>query len=312
MKSPRYLFLEIAGLILFLLLVTGFLEWKYASYQTQADILMENFQKKKTNAEILWLGNSHTIPLIAQLDSLNAKPGSVSFAYGGMDLFWSTVLLEKYMDQIPGLKTICIGADEELLGYNQTRFKLEYINRALYRYTDTLDDDSPFNRLLARSNFFRTNRDISYLVNQRNQPSDLKPMLHGFFTPGSMDQQCRERAKENTLTRFSTELIPENIALLKQIIEKAKAAGKNVILFSTPKSSCYLHYRDSTSIGVSKNAFREFISQHPVVFLNGNTNPYPDSLFRDPDHLNLMGATVFLDNLNLFVREKTGMGLFRE
>ena len=138
MKSVRLLFLEIAALLSFSILVIFFLEWKYKSYETQADILMKEYQRKKTDAEILWLGNSHTIPLVAEMDSLGIHTPCVSFAYGGMDLFWSAVLYEKYRKEIPHLKTLCIGVDEELLGYNQTKFKLEYIKPLIvqiYRHT---------------------------------------------------------------------------------------------------------------------------------------------------------------------------------
>ena len=312
MKTVGKLFLEIAALLLFLVLLTGFLEWKYASYRTQADILMEEFQKNKSNAEILWLGNSHTIPLVAEFDTLHLQPPSASFAYGGMDFFWSAVLLEKYKGQMPRLKTLCIGVDEELLGYNQTFFKLEYINRALFRYTDTLDEDSRFDRLLASSNFFRTNRDISYLVNKRNQPSDLKPMLQGFFQPGSMDQQSRQRAKENSITRFSKKLIPKNIFLLKKIVETAKASGIDVLLFTSPKSASYIHYRDSASIESSRLALRDFTVSENLIYKNGNRFQFPDSLFADPDHLNPTGAKIFLDSLNEMWLEKKGELLFKK
>ncbi|MBK9541657.1 MAG: hypothetical protein IPQ03_13470 [Bacteroidetes bacterium] len=310
MKTVRLLFLELIALLIFLVLLLGMLEWKYASYRTQADILMDEFQRKKSDSKILWLGNSHTIPLIAELDSIKAQPSSASFAYGGMDLFWSAVLLEKYMDQIPELQTVCVGIDEELLGYNQTYFKLEYINRSLFRYTDTLDENSATSRLLANSNFFRTNRDIAYLFNRRNQPSDLKPMLHGFFSPGDKVQLCRERAKENTITRFSSRLIPKNIQLLAEIIHAAKKTGKEIILFTPPKSTLYQSFRDKDAIHASTKALQELVQKEKVNYLNGIESFYPDSLFKDPDHLNLIGASVFLDSLNRFVQEKTGKPLF--
>lgn len=313
MKSVRLLFLEIAALLSFSILVIFFLEWKYKSYETQADILMKEYQRKKTDAEILWLGNSHTIPLVAEMDSLGIHTPCVSFAYGGMDLFWSAVLYEKYRNEIPHLKTLCIGVDEELLGYNQTKFKLEYINRSLYKYTDTLDDDSPVNRLLAGSNFFRTNRDISYLFNLRNQPSDLKPMLHGFFRQGDQIQQCKERAKENTFSRFSGDLIQDNISLLKQILQTARIHGDNVILFTTPKSPCYNSFRNTRAIESSRIAMRKFVEEEHTFYLNGNDLfRFPDSLFRDADHLNMHGAKIFLDSLNAFCIRQTGEKLFVE
>lgn len=311
MRQVGRLWLELAGLLLFLAVCIQLLELKYSGYVTGADILMNHFRKHKEGASILFAGNSHTIPLTAAMDSLQQGNGGASLVFGGMDLFWTGVLVSKYMDSVPNLKTVFIGVEEELLGYNQTRFKLEYVNRSLYRYTDTLFEDTPFNRLMARSNFFRSNRDISYLVDQRNQPTDLAPMLHGIFQPGDAYSRCVRRAYENSVVRFNAGFIAENLGFLGALINRVRERGKEVILVTTPKSDCYLRERNAYTMELAASALRKFVNEKQVFYYNGNTRTnFPDSFFNDSDHLNLKGAAVFLDTLNKVLLREKGHPLF--
>ena len=107
-------------------------------------------------------------------------------------------------------------------------------------------------------------------------------------------------------------LIPKNIFLLKKIVETAKASGIDVLLFTSPKSASYIHYRDSSSIESSRLALRDFTISENVIYKNGNRFQFPDSLFADPDHLNPTGAKIFLDSLNEVWLEKKGVMLFKK
>ena len=81
-------------------------------------------------------------------------------------------------------------------------------------------------------------------------------------------------------------------------------------MLPTPKTTCDQSFRDKNAINTSKKQLQELVQKEKVNYLNGIESFYPDSLFKDPDHLNLIGASVFLDSLNRFVQEKTGKPLF--
>lgn len=269
----------------------------YAGCETGADQLMKEFRKSEHSAVRLFIGNSHTLALSLAADRL--EPGSsVSFAFGGMDLFNSYALVRKYLDSVPCLRYVYIGIDEEWLGYNQTESKTEYVNRSLYRYTDTLYNHSLSNRLLASSNFFRSNRNLDFLFAPGRSKVNLQKMVNGIWYPPDDTIECRQRAIEHSSLRFNPSLVSENLHLLKSICEIVRARGIRLCLFYSPKRSCYMKYRDKKLMNPVEVRLETFILENQIPYIrNVDVAAVPDILFSDPDHLTPEGAAWFLGKL---------------
>ncbi|REJ82841.1 MAG: hypothetical protein DWQ44_01620 [Bacteroidetes bacterium] len=292
MNNRILLFLEVAGIILFMVLVIRLLEFRYSDYKTGVDRQMEVFNSKKNEARFLFVGNSHTLPLVSVGDSSVHAPFIASLTFGGTDLFWMNVLMAKFVNEMPALQTIYLGLDEELLGYNQNVFRVEYSNRAFFRYTDTLYNDTWFNRLLASSNFYRANRDLKWLFSKDNL-SGNQP-ISTQFRPVSKEE-CTKRAKEHSEIRFSAALIEENIRHLKNIISTAKSSGTEIVIFIPPKRKCYLENRNPSNIRLASDSILSFVSREKTHMINFNKDYlFADSLFSDPDHLSEAGAKYCL------------------
>ena len=301
MKKLLKLFIEILILLSVIALTFGLIEWRYKSYKTPIDIVMKNFNDTKKTAEILLVGNSHIIPLSVYLKKYSADNAHyTTIGFGGIDLFWESVFLKKYMDSIPHLKSIVFSVDEELMGYNQSFFKQEYTNRSFFKYTDTLYKITLSDRWLSKSNFFRSNRNAEYLFSEQKVP----PMNDLFVAPKTETPlRCRQRAKEQTEFRFNPDLIAENKTILKETIARIKKSGVAITFVILPKKECFKENRNKKNIEIGRNALSSVMNEMNVQLMDYSTQTYPDSLFRDADHLNMRGSQLLWSKIS----EKLGL-----
>lgn len=291
----KKLLFEIFCLMIFVGIAIGLIEWRYISYITPVDQLMQHFEKKTPTADYLFLGNSHILPIVSMLDSSAEKLRYASFAYGGMDLFWSAVLLEKRIHELPKLQIVILGLDEEMMGYNQTYFKQEYANRAFYRYTDTIYDPSTSEIILAKSNFFRANRNPAFIFTGKSDV-ELKDMLKA-AAPTITAANCKQRAQEISVFRFYDGLIEENTKLLSIIIEECAKANKKLLIVTLPKTACYLSYRNKEAVALGHHIIDSLVKQHSARWVDFSIQQQPDSFFRDADHLNYAGSAFMWEKI---------------
>jgi hypothetical protein len=286
------LFILLAAFILIVVLV----EWRYSFYVTDADILIEKFESRKPKAEYLFFGNSHTIPIV-KADTLNHA--NASLASGGMDLFWITVLAKNYIKQAKNVTTIFAGIDEELLGYNQAWYRQEYISRSLYRYTDTLYQATSSEKWMAKSNFFRANRDLRFLFGTRNYSLLDKNLQETQVNLSA----CRSRAIEHSVLRFSKNLISENTRLLTEFIAICKKSNKKLVIFIPPKTPCYFEMRNKRNIASSRHVIDSLVTAEKIMLVDFTIDPdFTVADFGDPDHLNKTGGAKALEKLYKAVR----------
>ncbi len=293
MTAPKKLFLEIILLACFLAFVVIFLEWKYSTYKTGADNLIRQFEERKAKAEILWIGNSHTLPFVRNTAGSPDSLRYASLAYGGTDLFRYRSLLFNFMHEIPGLKMIIAGIDEDLIGYNQHVFHVEYGDRAFYKYTGEIYSDSRLDKLLASSNFFRANRDPAYLFGRNSNQEEERP------APFILSEEsCRQRAAEHSEIRFDLRLIPENTGYLREIASISDTSDIKMVWFIPPKTGCYLKYRNGENAGRGMKIIKEISKEKNILLIDMNEEKiYADSLFSDSDHLNEEGARQCFEDL---------------
>lgn len=299
MTAPKKLILEISLLAFILALVVVLLEWKYSTYITGADRLLQQFEERKAGAEILWIGNSHTLPLVRNTAGSPDSIRYASLAYGGADLFRYRSLLFNFAHEIPGLKMIIAGIDEDQLGYNQHAFHVEYGDRAFYKYTGEIYSDSWLDKLIASSNFFRANRDLGHLFGRNSNGTEE---WHQAFI--LTEKSCGQRAAEHSAIRFSQRLIPENTGYLREIASISDTGNIKMVWFIPPKTRCYLKHRKKENTEEGLRIIKEISREKNILLIDMNKEKiYADSLFSDSDHLNEEGARQCFDDLMKLIQK---------
>jgi hypothetical protein len=283
---------------LLLLLISGcfifLLEYRYKNYRTYYDIIFKDIEKNKDQYTDIYIGNSHS----QALKTYTNKPNAVvlNIATPGQDVFKTYTILKKWLPQFKNVRTVYFGLDHETLGQNLSLSGLKIDDRQLYKYTDTLYDNSIENQLMAKSGFFRANRDISYLY--KPQPS-IEEVTYVPPTVNLNDADCKRRSLEHSQIRFKQFLIDENLKLLNKIIEVANANKVKLVVFNPPKSDCYNNNLYLTNSNLAKQKIDSLFTAGNINYININdSNYFSKADFLDYDHLNEVGRQKFIKLLN--------------
>ena len=288
----------IQTIVLFCLLNGGviyLLEFRYSGYKNPYDIIFKGVEENKDRYTDIYIGNSHTMALKTYTGDSNSIV--VNIATPGQDLFKTYTILKKWIPLMKNLKKIYFGLDYETIGQNLSLSGLDFEDRQLYTYTDTMYKYSIDNIVMARSNFFRSNRDLKYLYKSQDLES-----LQNFIPPVTIlsEENCKKRALEHTQIRFKKNLIEENSGYLTAIIKLAKSYNKKLIIFILPKSSCYKDHSLKENVLFSKNIVDAVLEKNSLSCLDFYTDPsFTQEYFLDYDHLNEKGRKKLIDKINL-------------
>lgn len=280
--------------IIFVGLAIFILEKKYSHYQNTYDVIFSNLDKTKTIYTDLYIGNSHTIAL----GNYSTKLGAIviNLATPGQDLFKTYGVLKKWIPQMHNLQCIYFGLDYENIGQNLSLSGLDYEDRQIYKYTDTLYKEGLENLVMAKSTFFRANRDVSYLFGGKDFSG-----IKNFIPPAINlnDENCKKRALEHSQIRFKKELIEENVNILNSIILLVQKNQKKLIVFNPPKSKCFEENEDAKNIGIAKNVLYGVLNTNKVKYFDYyKDTTFSNIHFLDYDHLNELGKKELIDKLN--------------
>ncbi len=314
----KLFFIEVGAVIVFFVLLMAFLEYRYSGYETNIDKLF-NHIKSRRNAQLAIVGNSHLGP-IRNIDMFDLKQRDIiNVSIGGQDIFHSYFLIQKLLEVASDMKYIILGIDYDMLGYSLNTTNQKFIARQYYKHTDTLEDMSLSNRLMASSNFFRTNRDISILFapskkktstaktasqKEQQQESIEDVDLEGLeFVPVATPQTqssefCEKRAIELTSIKFSNDVVQNNINRIRQIIKLFHNSNAKLIIVVTPKQECFYEYSYKKNVEIGKNALYSLSEEFAksLIFIDFTSNQaFADSLFIDPDHLNREGIELLVN-----------------
>ncbi len=286
------LFLFFNGIIIFLL------EIVYNKYENTYDSIFKDIDKNKNLYTDVYIGNSHTMALKENTDNPNAKV--LNIATPGQDLFKTYAILKKWVPLLQNVKTIYIGIDYEMLGQNLSLSGLPNEDRQLYKYTDTLYYQNAENILMAKSSFFRANRDLNFLVYKKDvevNKNYIPPVIQ------LNEEDCKKRALEHSQIRFKANLIDENVNYIVEIIKMAKANEKQLVIFIPPKSSCFKNNVIANNIQLSKLKLDSILTKANIKYFNF----YEDAVFvandfLDYDHLNTTGVKKLISKINLQIQ----------
>ena len=265
------------------ILIIGCLEFLFKNTPNYIEDLFEKLESNDST-QVLLLGNSHIQaleePIIDGTESFN-------FGVGGQDIYHMHMILEHVLVKMnkKHLKQVIIGLDYDLLGYSYKTANSIWLDRLYYPVTGKLSENSFGAVLMAKSNFFRANRDFSKLtfVNS-NLNSKNKDLNFLDYSP------CDKRAKEHSETKFNKSLISDNIKLLESIYSLCKNHNIRLTLINLPKGNCYYDFYNKDVVYSAQKILRDFSKNKDVVFYDlWKSDEFNDEMFSDNDHLNNLG-----------------------
>ncbi len=289
--------LEILAGLIFLIAVIFLLEFLFRNYENGIDRIMGEFLIKKERAEVILISNSHGLPLNGELKR-SKNTNTACLTIGGMDLFWMQALFKRFAPEMPRAKYVIFNCDPELLGFNQTISGLQYMNRMMYQYADTMYGNRIMDKILARSNFFRSNRDLDYLFGNRSH-NEFMISPEASKTNAFTDEECKVRAEEISERRFSKKYFSENLSYIISILRECRRHNKRVIVFQTPKCDCLKIYISKKNLSDAAQALDSvFLANQINLFNFSKDTTFHREEFSNPDHLTLEASRKLMTMIN--------------
>lgn len=299
LDSKKYIFVfEGIAVVLFLLGLVLVFEILYSNTKTRIDELYSVIHDSSDSVEVAIIGNSHA-GAIGTPSLLGIKESKVgNYSVGGQDLFHASLVINEVVGTKKNLKYLILFVDYDLMGYSLISTNQRYTDREYYNYADTMQDMSLANRIMAKSNFFRNNRDLSILRNvfslskKKETYVDRRNDYIPIATKNDQLDLCEKRAKEMTCVKFNLDLIDENAILLKQICREVLDNSISLLVIVPPKRTCFYVYAHKGNTSKGKDMLYKTVLQYPnVKFIDlYNSSEFTDEDFIDPDHLNIKGV----------------------
>jgi hypothetical protein len=302
---------NILSFLFFFFSFTALLELIYEDYRNNIDYIISPLFSDSLNVETLIIGASHTQSLGAL--EIFEEQKTYNASIGGQDLLHSYLILRSCIDKQPNLKTVLMELEYHSLGFSFSKFNQNWKERQYFPFTNYLSDSSLTNYILAKSNFFRSNRDINFLINK------IKPLKsHKAYTANEdknylnnsliplvkMDKNdkidCVKRAIEHTKIKYNKSIVKDNEIILNNVIDLCENNKINLMFINTPKKKCYVkEYLSCENINQDKERIYNIVNKSNINYLDFlEQNFFTENSFRDADHLNQKGVDV-LKNLLL-------------
>lgn len=291
----RRIGLEVIAVALTLALIALALEKAFQDYRTPLDLVLGPL-KAADRVTLLIVGNSHTgalgtLPLRADDLTYNAS-------VGGQDIYRSYLVLRAFLPRLPRLREAVVALDYDAVGYNFSVFNQDWQDRQYYPYTQELYHDGAVQRLLAKSAFFRANRDLRALFVRGAVAPMTNPVLPVTGSMTSGPEACRKRAKEHSEVKFREELIGQNADYLQRIVALANHYNIDVHFLNTPKAACYRENYSAVTRQTGEAAIARALGAQKAKFHDYFEEPtLSEDDFLDDDHLSPAGSAKIMRDL---------------
>ena len=248
--------------------------------------------------EVLFLGSSHT------LNGVNPKLISkkvFNLAFGGQPISIDYYLLNKYINQMPHLKTVFIEVSPHRFYYDfDTTDWNGYIYSILYdiNYKVKLLSLSNYSFLFSNFEFYRSKiidyynpYSPKYIINDCGY---IENNFEGEFLKLKFDSLKIYKSFQMKHDFSDKNKIRLNDSFLEKLILRCKNKGVKVVFLSTP---LYNNYLKNIPIKTKKEVGKlvdKYISEFGIIeFDYSGSKKFNRYDFRDEDHLNPNGAKKF-------------------
>ncbi len=302
-NNATKLFIEIFFFLLFMGAILLLLEYKFSNYNTPVDYVFSDLknEKQRNKIDFVYIGSSH-MGIIGEYHP-NEDYTVRNYAFQGLDLFKQYTILKRWLPKMKNLKGVLLCLDYELIGHNQTISGEPHLDRQFYKYTDTLYAYNFTNKIMSSLNFFRSNRDLSYLFKNETKITVKKERDFSEFIPvesrnNLSEVNCMKRARELSQIKFRKSVVEENLQILIAIFDLCERYNIEIVFFNPPKRACYKNSINVENVSLAKDKIQQLLTEHNIIFYDFyDDKDFEDSDLVDYDHLNTKGAEKLINKI---------------
>lgn len=287
--------------------IVAFMEYLF---KDNFNFIHDKFQSanEDDSSKILLLGNSHMMalrtPIINNMSAFN-------FGVGGQDIYHMLLITEKVLEgRQKKFEYIILGLDYDLLGYNFQIANTAWMDRLYYPDTKKTADNTLGGRLMAKSNFFRGNRNFqeafkSFRFSNSAGPSQdqIKKAERTNEAFADKNSSCKSRALEHSVHKFDRSLIDENLVYLESLSQLCEKHGVQLIFINYPKKDCYYDFYSDGVVSLVAPKIIDFCKKHDITFLDyWRSEQFTDDMYVDNDHFNEYGANTMIRILETLIK----------
>lgn len=291
---------KLALFLLPLLVMYAMLEMRLSCISNNFNLKKEYFESQLSDIEILISGPSYANSINPQFLSLK----TFNLFNDGEDIYYDVRLIEKYLPRLPKLKLIIFTLSyyslEHRMDHAPTSWRIpfyqivwgippqsfsSYLNPGFYSYTaaygwqQTLD--------LIENGFSSEDKRILYPNGWREIGTQVIAETAEWQRAGGQTISLNE-------TLMHTEAIPENMALLSELIETCQARGIKILFISTPLHHFYYDHLDPDKYQRMQDNIQILVTRYNVPYLNFmKDDRFQTTDFYNADHVSTEGAEKF-------------------
>ena len=267
------------------------------TYDIKNSLITDNASK----IEVMLFGTSHTFCSInpAQFEEFTVNIGNNS-----QSLYYDLIILEKYLDKLPKLKTVVFEINFFSLAYNMDNGPEAWRNRFYYESFDIKPQTSSLNDFNKIRIFYMTSSEIVFLFKNYNVNQKYKSNL-GFTKNEIVPKRISESTAKYKYNQFKSDYMNSNPNELAELLNKTliRLSEKSIqiVFVQIPVSSFLCDILSESDINNELRRLDSLVYQYNIQNISYLCNHgISDSLFIDTDHLSYEGAKLFT---SLLIRE---------
>jgi hypothetical protein len=290
-------------LVLFLLpllALNGLLEVRLSRMSNNFNLKKKYFESQLSEIEILIPGPSYGNSIDPQFLSHKA----FNLFNDGEDIYYDARLIEKYLERMPKLKLIIFPLSyyslEHRMDRSPTSWRIPFYQSVWgippQSFTSYLNPG--FYSFTAAYGWQQT---LDFIENDFTSEDQRVLFPNGWREIGSQviaENTEWQRAGWQTIslneTLMHAEAIPENMALLSELIETCRARGIQIMFITTPLHHFYYDHLDPDKYERMQDNIRVLMNRYKVPYLNFmKDDRFQTTDFYNADHVSTAGAEKF-------------------
>lgn len=289
----KKLFFFIAPIVLIIILIEY-----YCGHNTTFVIKNKYIENNKSTIEVLFLGSSHTQNAINP-EFITKKASNLAFA--GQTLENDYSLLEKYITQMPKLRTVFFEVSPHTF-YSE----FDSSNWNGYIYSNLYDIDYKVDPYSLKKHFYLLSnfKFFSSLYFDHTNPFSYKYTInkYGFITNDFNDRFLKLQYNATEINKTfimehtfqNKELVVKNGDVLEKAIVLCKEKGVKIILVTAPLYSTYVNGIPKAAKTAVLERVNTLKNKYGVTYFDYSSDrTFKVSDFKNDNHLNSNGARKF-------------------
>lgn len=264
-------------------------------------------ENKKDSIQTIIFGTSHAFSGInpQQFDSY-----TINMANNSQSLYYDIKILEKYIDELPKLKTVIFEICFFSFWYNLDYGPESWRNQYFYKSFD-IEPQSALLRIYDKLLIaMYSPNDIAILINNYHTNTSYystKGWAINDIKPGNLSLSQAKKRYEQFSKEYMNEVnISENVILMKKILDKLEKKRITIVFVQYPASPVLSNFIEQKVIYRNNYIINNLKNEYPLYYLDYSKDVrFPDSVFVDSDHLGFKAAQLLTDILNKDIKTLT-------